>query len=125
MFAECKSAMGNNGAQLFTDGKMVYVDPMTSKKCASEVLRKLARDVGIPNTLVTDGAGEQDGDNTEFQIAVKDLRIGYRGTKLYIPWQNRVEDLVKVTKGKWKRRAIKKKIPRKFWDFGLIWEAEI
>ena len=126
LFAECKSAMGNNCAQLFTDGKMVYVDPMTSKKYAGEALRKLARDVGIPNTLVTDGAGEQDGDNTEFQIALKDLRIDYRRTEPYSPWQNRAEDLVKIVKSKWKRRAIKKRIPRKFWDFGLlIWEAEI
>ena len=50
--------MGNNCTQLFTDGKIVYIDAITSKKYAGEALQKLDRDIGIPNTLVTDRVGE-------------------------------------------------------------------
>ena len=77
--------MGNNYTQLFIDGKMVYIDPMISKKYTGEALRKLARDDRIFNILVIDKVGKQDGDNTEFQIAVRDLCISYRRTESCSP----------------------------------------
>ena len=55
LFTKCKLAIGDNITQLFTDGKMVYIDSITSKKYVGEALQKLARDVRISNTLVTDG----------------------------------------------------------------------
>ena len=98
LFAKCKLAIGNNYTQLFTDSKMVYTYLITTKKYVGKALRKLARDSGISNILVIDRADEKDRDNTEFQIAVKDLCIHYRRTKLYSPLQNRAEDLIKIMK---------------------------
>ena len=45
---------------MFTDGNsFAYVHPMKTKASASESLQKITKDVGVPNTLISDGAREQ------------------------------------------------------------------
>ena len=112
LFAKEKSIVGNQCAQLFTDGEgFTYVHPMESKGQAGEALHKVTSDVGIPNTLISDGAGEQTGANTLFRQECKRLHIDSRQTKPYSPWQNRAKNAIVIINGKAKRRCISRRVP--------------
>ena len=53
LFAKCKSIIGNNVEQVYTDGQgFVYVDPRNSKSLAGLTLDKLTKNIGIPNTII-------------------------------------------------------------------------
>ena len=111
---------------MFTDGKgFTYVHPMKSKAQAGEALHKVTIDVGVPNTLISDGAGEQTGDNTYFKVVIKRCHIDSRLIEPYSPWQNQAENTIGIIKAKAKKRRIRRRIPKKCWDFGIVWEAEI
>jgi hypothetical protein len=66
LIAKVKSLLGNKCANVFTNGKYTKVVPMTSWKEAAESLIDFTDDVGIPETLVTDGATEFTGRHTDF-----------------------------------------------------------
>ena len=126
LFSTQKSILGNTCAQMFTDGKgFTYVHPMKSKAQAGEALHKITIDVGVPNTLISDGAGEQTGDNTYFKEVTKRCHIDTRLIEPYSPWQNQAENTIGIIKAKAKRRRIRRRVPKKCWDFGIVWEAEI
>ena len=48
-----------------------------------------------------------------------------RTTKPHTPWQNKAEILINIIKGKYKRRIVQINIPKKVWEFGMVWETEI
>ena len=59
LFAKCKYIIGNNVAQVYTDGQgFVHVDPRTSKSLCGLTLDNLTENIGIPNTIIYDGAPE-------------------------------------------------------------------
>ena len=35
------------------------------------------------------------------------------------------ESVIKIVKGKAKRIKVHRNIPKRVWDFGMVWEAEI
>ena len=77
LFSKQKSIIGNTCARIFTDGKgFTYVHPMKSKDQAGEALHKVTIDVGVPNTMISDGDREQTGDNTYFKEVTK--KLSYR-----------------------------------------------
>ena len=126
LFSQDKSVVGNKCAQMFTDGEgFAYVHPMRSKSEAGEALQRVAMDVGVPNTIINDGAPEETGLNTKFMEIVKRFHIDSRTTEPYSPWQSRAEKTIGIIKGKAKRRRIRRNIPKRVWDFGIVWEAEI
>ncbi len=49
-----------------TNGHFTHIYPLTTKVDAGAALMHFVQDIGIPNTVVVDNAGEQTGDNTEF-----------------------------------------------------------
>jgi len=49
-----------------TDGHFTHVYPLTTKADAGVALTHFVQDIGIPDTVVANNAGEQTGDNTEF-----------------------------------------------------------
>ena len=65
LFAKCKSIIGNNVAQVYTDGQgFVHVDPHTSKSLSGLTLDNLTENIGTPNTIIYDGPPEQVGPNS-------------------------------------------------------------
>jgi hypothetical protein len=66
LIAKVKLLLGNKCANVFTNGKYTKVVPMTSQKEAAESLIDFTDDVGIPETLVMDGATEFTGKHTDF-----------------------------------------------------------
>ena len=59
LFEKQKAIIGNTCAQIFTDGEgFVYVHPIQYKSQAGEYLNVVTRDIGVPNTLISDNTGK-------------------------------------------------------------------
>ena len=127
LFAKVTSLKGNTCAQVFTtsDIGFIRVHPMNSKSHAGEALQSLAEDVGIPGEIVVDGAAEQVGPKSTFMKTVNYLRTKVKQTKPYSPWQNQAESAIRELKKRWKHRMATKNIPRRLWDYGLVYESEV
>ena len=66
LFAKNKYIIGNTCANIFMDGEgFINVHPMLSKSQVGEALNVVTRDIGGPNTLISDNAGEHTGPHTE------------------------------------------------------------
>ena len=110
----------------FTQGKFTKVAPMTSRAEAGRSLVDFTDDVGIPEMLTTDGAGEFTGRNTNFIKEARCMRI-----KLHTMEQGRknqnhaAEREIGILSKRWKLRMRKKRVPKRLWDFGLIYESEL
>ena len=59
--SKVKSIRGNTCANVFTQGQFTKVVSMTAQSDAGQSLVDFTGDVGIPERLVTDGAGEFTG----------------------------------------------------------------
>ena len=127
LFAKVTSLKGNTCAQVFTTNDLgfIRVHPMSSESQAGEALKTLAEDVGIPNQKTVDGAAVQVGSKSDFMKTVNYLRIKIKQTEPYSPWQNQAESAIRELKKRWKHRMSIKRIPRRLWDYGLVYESEI
>ena len=65
------------------------------------------------------------GYNTETQRLAREARMDIRTTDSYYPWENKAESVIITIKGKYKRRRLQRNIPKRVWEFGMVWEAEI
>ncbi len=126
MFSRVQSLRGNKCAQVFTDGKFTAIYPLTTKEHAGDALREFSSDVGIPDTLIADLAGEQTGDNTELLKQIRRLDIRLHHTEKGRKNQNhKAEREIEILMSRWKRRMLDKAVPSRLWDYGLVYEAEI
>ncbi len=126
MFSKTKSLKGYTCCQIFTDSKgFIWAEPMKTKGDAGNALRKFIQDVGIPNKLIYDGSKEQCGQGTVFQKTIVKNQIRDHTTEPETPNQNRAEDSIRECKRRWKQRLIKRRVPKRVWDFGIVWESEI
>ena len=66
LLSRVKSKLGNTCANVYTQGKFMWVIPMTSCKDAGKSLIEFMDDVSIPERLITDGTTEFMGRHTEF-----------------------------------------------------------
>jgi hypothetical protein len=101
---------------------------MESKSSANiaNTLQDFADDVGIPDTLICDLATEQVGPHTPMMKEVRRLRIRLRNSEKGRSNQNhKAETEIREVKKKWKIRMREKNIPRRLWDYGLVYIAEI
>jgi hypothetical protein len=118
--------MGNTCAQLYYDPSgFMYVYPMVSKGEAGELLDRFVDDVGIPNEVVYDGAGEQTGRRSKFEQLIRHYKISNNAIEPFSPWQNKAESGIRIIKARWKRLMIKRKVPKRLWDFALVWIVQI
>jgi hypothetical protein len=75
MLAKVKSKLGNKCANVFTNGCYTIAIPMSGRMDAARSLINFTDNVGIPEHLVTDGAGEFTGKNMEFVKEARQMRI--------------------------------------------------
>ena len=117
---------GNNCAQVFTNGNFTTVYPLVLKGKVAQALTEFADDVGIPDTLLSDGAPEMVGTKTEFMKEVNRLKIRLKRSKVGQSNQNYAaeREIVKLQKGWW-NRMLKRKVPPRLWDYGLVYETNI
>ena len=126
VFTKIKSLNQCTCFQLWTDGNgFIYVDPLRSKKDIVNSLNNVVENVGIPRKIISDGASEEVGENSRFHKRVRYLNIATHRTEPYSQWQNRAENSVGKLKARWKRRMVRRRVPSRVWDYGLVYEAEI
>jgi hypothetical protein len=131
LFADALSAKipglhKETGATVFTDGKGYdFFYPWETKSRYQHALMSLIHDVGVPKTLVTDGASEMIQGNG-LRIC-REYHINMRVTVPYSPWQNLAEACVSVRELKRSvRRTIRQtKAPRRAWAYCGQWAAAI
>ena len=85
----------------------------------------VTRYIGVPNILISDNTGGHTGPQTELQEFICLCCIYGRKTEPYSRCRNRFKGMIKIFKGKAKRRRIRRRVPKRIWGFGLVWEAEI
>ena len=125
LFAKVKSLKGNKCTQLFCSEGYILVYPMSSKSEARVALQEFIKDVGIPNEMVCDGAGEQVGPKSDFIKACRRVHYKMRRTEPHSPWQNQAEGMIGETKKRWKTKMSAKNVPGRVWDYGLVHESTI
>ena len=93
---------------------------------AGQSLVDFTDDVGIPDLLVMDGAGEFTGKGKQFMKEVCRMRIQLHTSKQVWKNQNHAgeRDIGFIAK-QWKIQMQKKRVPKRLWDFGLVVESEI
>jgi len=77
---------GNMCAQVINNN-FIHIFPMTTKAQAGCALQKFVEDIGIPNVIVSDGAREQTGKDTEFMHTCQFYKVQTWTTKPYTPHQ--------------------------------------
>jgi len=126
LLSKVKSLNGNTGAQVYTNGKFSKVFPIPSRSMIGKTLTDMSDDVGIPDVLTTDGASEMTGRHTEFVREANRLKVKLLTTEQGRKNQNyAAEREIGELKKRWKHRMNKKRVPKRLWDYGLVYEAEI
>ena len=126
LFSKTTSLSGNKCAQVFTDGQFTSVYPMVSKAHVGQALARFIDEVGIPDKMTADMAGEQVGESTMFQKLVRMHRIDMHWIERNTGKQNhRAEREIGLLKQRWHRRAMDLHVPRRLWDYGLVYEAGV
>ena len=59
------------------------------------------------------------------QIVARLARMEVQTTEPHSPWENITESVIKIIKGRFKRRRVQRNIPKRVWDIGMVWEADI
>ena len=99
--------------------------PMEKKSMAGLALRQFIRDYGVPEQLTSDGAAEQTGPKTEFMSNVRKHHIEHHISEPHRPQQSRAESVIREVKKCWFRQMTKRKVPKRLWDYGIVWVCEI
>jgi hypothetical protein len=112
LFSKVTSLQGNICAQVFTNGNYTSIHPLSSKSKVGQALTEFTDDVGIPDSLMTDGAPEIIGPGTEFMKEVSRLKIRMRRSEVGRSNQNHAaEQEIGELKKRWWSRMLKKKVP--------------
>ncbi len=126
LFGQCKSISNNTCAQIFAnESYFVKAYPMERKSMAGQALRQFIRDFGVPEQLTSDGASEQTGPKTEFMQNVRKYEIEHHVSEPHRPQQNRAESVIREVKRRWFRQMTKKRVPKRLWDYGIVWICEV
>ena len=95
------------------------------KSEAGTTLDRIKRDVGVANEIFIDNAPDHTRYNKEMQRVTRLARIKVQTTEPHSPWENITEIVIKIIKGRFNRRRVQRNIPKRVWDFVMVWEAEI
>ena len=121
-----KSLDGNKHAQIFANESFFAIAyPIEHKSSTGQALKQSISDFGIPDKLVCNGAVEQVGKRTEFQSTVRKHAIDLHVTEPHRHNQSKVEGVVREIQKQWFRIMLKKKFPRRLWDYGVKWVCKV
>ena len=97
---------------------------MDSKAKAGDALRTFCSEFGVPEKLVFDGSKEQTCKGTEFMKQVRKNDIDYHVTEPERHNQNPAEGIIREIRRKWYCIMVRKRVPRRLWDYGMHWVCE-
>lgn len=116
---------GNRYGQVFANkGYFAQIYPMDTKSKAGDALRTFIQEFGVPENLTFDGSKEQTGKKTEFMKQVRKNDIDFHIIEPERHNQNPCEGVIREVRRKWFRTMIRKRVPRKLWDYGMRWVCE-
>jgi hypothetical protein len=99
---------------------------MTSKSRVGITLTEFSDDVGIPDSLTSDGAPEMVGPKTDFMKEVNRLKVRLKRAEVGRSNQScAAEREIGELKKRWRNRMARKKVPKRLWDYGLVYEAGV
>ena len=120
------SLNGNDGVHVITNGSFTKAIPQPSKKYTGKSLRLFSHDIGIPDRLITDLAGEHTGRHTEFMRQIKHLDIDIHYSEKGRHKQNhKAEREIGILKQRWRTIKSQRNIPERLWDYFFEHDAEI
>ena len=126
MDGRCTSIKGNKYAQVIANKDFFAVAyPLQSKSGAGDALRQFVNEYGRPEKLTYDGSQEQNGPKTEFMANVRKYSINHHTTEPYRPNHNFAEGVIREVRRKWFRVMVRKNVPQRLWDYGLLWVCDI
>ncbi len=112
LFSKVTSIQGNTCSQIFTNGNFTTVHPLNSKARVAQALTEFTDDVGIPDTLLSDGAAELTGQHTDVMKEVNRLKIRLRRSDAGQSNQNyAAKREIGELKKHWRNRMLKSKVP--------------
>ena len=127
LYATTKSLNQNICAQVYSHkGGFAVTYPIrdSTGKTLGQTLADFAHDFGIPEILVFDGAMAQQGKNTLFMKNVRKYYIKHHISNPRRPNENPAESAIREIKKRWFRIMVKRRVPRRLWDYGLVWICE-
>ena len=98
---------------------------MSYKSEAVTTLDRINKGDEVSNEIFMYNAPNQTGYNTRMQRVERLERMDVRTTKPHSPCKNKMEIVIKIIKGKSKRTRVQINIPKKLWDFVIVYEYEI
>ena len=98
---------------------------MDTKNKVGEALRVFYQEFGVPEPLTMDGAPDQVGQNSELMKEVQKQRIYFQVLEPELHNQNPPKGIIREIRQKWFRIMFRKKAPKYFWDYGMLWVCEI
>ena len=129
LFSKTTSINGKTCANLFTNGKLTKVYPLTDKTSVSmtESLIDFADDVGAPDTIFCDLAPEYVGPKSEFQREIRRLRTKMKNSERgrSEKQNHKAEVEIRELKKLWRWKMMKKGANPRVWDYGLVHLAKI
>ena len=93
--------------------------PMDSKGKAGESLRIFCQEFGVPDKLTFDGSLEKNGKRTKFMYQIRKKDIYYHVIDPELHNDNPSEGVIREVRRKWYRTMTWKRVPKKFWDYGM------
>jgi hypothetical protein len=126
MDGRCKSLDGNRYAQVFSNGTFfAEIYPMATKKDAGLALKAFILELGVPDDLTVDGSFEQNKPGTEFMKTCRKNDIKVTRTEPERHNQNPAEGVIREVRRRWFRTMIRKRVPRRLWDYGVRWTTQV
>jgi hypothetical protein len=119
-----KSSRGHTCCQLFvTDKGFVYVVPMKSKSEVLQAVKQFAKEIGAPDAIISDAAGEQSSQNLRKFCSEMGTTLRYleEGT----PWANKAELYIGLIKEAVRKDMKESNCPLAFWDYCVERRARI
>ena len=127
IYADIKSLLGNSCAQVYTHKigfAACYPLPAAKGDPVGHTLSDFVHDFGAPQHLTFDGAQVQVGKHTLFQKYLRQFRIDHHVSGPRRPNENPAEGSIREIKRRWYRVMHRKKVPKRLWDYLLVWICE-
>lgn len=127
LWSEVRSLHQNVCAQVYTNKNgftVCYPMAKATGDTIGDTLSDFIHDFGVPEHLTFDGAQAQVGKGTEFMKKIKKYSIKYHISSPRRPNENPAEASIRELKKRWYRIMVKKNVPKRLWDYGLVWVSE-
>jgi hypothetical protein len=126
-FSDIKSMHNDTCAQIYshkTGFAVCYPMKSATGDSIGFSLQDFVHDFGVPEHLTFDGAQAQVGQYTRFMQNIRKYNIRHHVSSPRRPNENPAEAQIREVKKRWYRIMRKKNVPKRLWDYGIIWICE-